>query len=260
MRDRTGLHLRFTYAPEAIDRRAATRLSGSGRASRSYLHTDKTSPRADAGTAQPRTHLSESQIMKPLLQSICALLALALPPAYAGERCYDFGRLKPGVEYAVNATVPIEIGDVRVRDLRLDGAQVAQKDKNVFLRVLDQQVAGGAKPELYGKNVAVQMLPREAVHRISLRYSHQPGADGTRAAMVEVNGVRHDWRGSMQTLDGRQIGVGTPHEARFKVRQPASTGGAGWISGELQIESTQGLKSFTIGAAELRLDDVCVEK
>jgi hypothetical protein len=263
IRDHTGLHLRFACTPEATDRRAAIRLSGSAPASRFFQHADKAPPHVHAATTLSRTRPSESQIMRPLLQSMPTLLtltALALPPAHAAERCFDFGRLTPGAEYAVNATVPIDIGKVHVRDLRLDGQPVAQKAENIFLRVLQQNVAGGVAPELYGKNVAVQMQPSEAVHRIALRFSHQPGADGARAAMVEVNGVRHDWQGAMHKLDGQVIGAGTPHEARFKVRQPNSTGEAGWISGELQLESRQGIKSFTIGAAELRLDDVCFAK
>ncbi|HEY6514085.1 MAG TPA: hypothetical protein VI032_19060 [Burkholderiaceae bacterium] len=180
--------------------------------------------------------------------------ALATSPVRADAPCYDFRDQVPETVYAVNATVPIGIGEVRVRPLRLDGAEVSPGNR--FFVVKDQHIAGAAAPEMYGKNVAVQVLPKQAVDTITLKYSHQPGADGARAAMVEVNGVRHEWQGSLHKLDGRLVGSGA-HPARFEVRQPNSNGENGWISGELKLSSRDGIRSFTIGAAELRLDDVC---
>lgn len=199
--------------------------------------------------------------LRQLALAAAAALALVHGSALAAEKCYDFSGLDPGATWGVDATVQIDIGEIRVRPLVLDGViQAAGNEANRFFKVAPsgQSIAGGQAPEVYAKNASIQMLPRDEVHKISLRYSHQPGADGVRAAMVEVNGVRHDWQGSIHKLDGRQIGA--RHAARFAVRQADGNGSNGWISGELKLTSQDGIKSFTLGAAELRLDDVCVER
>ncbi len=192
------------------------------------------------------------------LAIVAAAAAQMAAPAIAGERCYDFSGQTAGTDYAVGTTVPIDIGRVNVRELLSGGSAVAGNPANKFLRVMDQQIAGGAAPEMYGKNVAVQIEPHEAVHAISLRISHQPGAAGARAAFVEVNGQRHEFKGSLAALDGKSLGSGN-HVARFKVDLPPENT-SNWDTGRLRVSSTGDLRSFTLGAAELRLDDVCIER
>jgi hypothetical protein len=107
--------------------------------------------------------------------------------------------------------------------------------------------------------VAIQMLPAEGVKRIRLRYSHQPGVGEARAATVEVNGVQRDWRGSFEHLNHAHLGR-AGHPARFTVTPDGTAGGGAWKSGQLVVESREGIRSFTLGAAVLRLDDVCFER
>lgn len=192
-----------------------------------------------------------------------AIAALAVGAGAAGAKaCYHFDGQAPDASYAIDGPpVAIGIGEIRVRPLVLDGVVLAADNPaNRFFKVApsNQHIAGGQAPEMYAKNASIQMLPRDEVHKITLRYSHQPGAEGVRAAMVEVNGVRHDWQGSLHKLDGQQIG--SKHPARFAVRQDDGKGSNGWISGELKLSSKHGIRSFTLGAAELRLDDVCFER
>jgi len=73
---------------------------------------------------------------------------------------------------------------------------------------------------------------------------------------VEVNGERHEFAGSLQQLDGRVLGA--PAAARLKVRLPVADGA--YDVGQLVVESQAGIRSFSIGAAELHLDDVCFER
>ncbi len=186
---------------------------------------------------------------------------LSVGAAAAGEQCFDFSGLAPGTEFSVDSTtpVPIRIGEVLVRPLKLDGNVVAPNNRFFKVAAANQQIAGGAAPEMYGKNVALQMKPNEPVKQIKLKFSHQPGPSRNRAAFVEVNNVRHDWQGSFAKLDGKVVGQGSD-AARFSVRE-AVVGSSNWVSGELRL-SAQGeaIESFTLGAAELRLDDVCFER
>lgn len=181
-------------------------------------------------------------------------LGLAQLPAVGAEVCYPFDKLATDAQWAPGDTVPMSIGEVRVRNLLAGGNPVATNPANVFLKVMaTQKIAGGIAPEVYGKNVAVQMLPREAVAKVSMKVSHQPGVTVGRAAFVEVNGVRREFSGSLAKLDGRTVGP-----AKLKVDLPTANGN--WIGGRLSATSNQGIESFTIGAGELRLDDVCFEK
>jgi hypothetical protein len=187
--------------------------------------------------------------------------ALGADAAFTGEQCYDFSAIAPGTEYAVDGgtPIPISIGEVRVRPLRLDGNEVAPNNRFFKVAPEDQKIAGGAAPEMYGKNVALQMKPNSPVKQITLKFSHQPGPARNRAAFVEVNGTRHEWRGSFAKLNDKVVGQG-PDAARFNVRE-AAVGSSNWVSGELRLMAKdEAIQTFTLGAAELRIDDVCFER
>ena len=193
-----------------------------------------------------------------------SLVLLALAPAHAHARttvtCYDFDHLVAGASWPVDASEPvrISIGEVRIRPLKLDGVEVAPAHR--FFRVAEggQHIAGGTAPEMQGKNVAVQIVPSAGASSISMKVSHQPGPELGRAAMVEVNGARHDWSGSLASLHERAIGSGRD-AASFEVDiMPLND--SLWHSGWLKVTADHEIHSFTIGAAELRLDDVCIER
>jgi hypothetical protein len=185
--------------------------------------------------------------------------ALAGPPAAAAgsnETCYDFSGLEVGTAWLIDpkTELPIGIGSIRVHPLKHNG--VVQTPDVARFEVADTAIAGGQMPELAGTAVAIQMLPAPGVTRIRLRYSHQPGASEVRAAMVEVNGVQRDWRGSFERLNHEHLGR-AGHPARFTVTPDGTAGGGLWHSGRFVVESREPIRSFTIGAAVLRLDDVC---
>jgi hypothetical protein len=103
-----------------------------------------------------------------LLPASLAALVIAAAPQARADTCYDFGNQIDGTQYAVNGgPIDIGIGRFQVRDLVLDGNVVAPNDR-YFKVVGTQAIAGGARPEMYGKNVAIQMLPSEPVHQIRL--------------------------------------------------------------------------------------------
>jgi hypothetical protein len=191
-----------------------------------------------------------------LIAALAGAHAAAAPPAAAQETCYDFSGQEVGTAWLIDpkTELPIGIGAIRVHPLKHDG--VVQTPEVARFEVIDTAIAGGQLPELAGTAVAIQMLPAPGVSRIRLRYSHQPGANEVRAAMVEVNGVQRDWRGSFERLNGEHLGK-AGHPARFTVTPEASAGGGNWKSGRLVVESKEEIRSFTLGAAVLRIDDVC---
>lgn len=107
------------------------------------------------------------------MKALCALAATALlvaAPAQAGEQCYDFDRLADNTRWDVKAEIDFSIGAVRVRDLLVNGTPAVDKPENKFLLAkANQQIAGGALGEVYGKNVALQFLPKGPVSNISIR-------------------------------------------------------------------------------------------
>jgi hypothetical protein len=203
-----------------------------------------------------------SKVALPALASGLCALTLAVAPAQANatsaERCYDLSRLAVGTAWPVapQTAVPIDIGTLRVHPLVLDG--IVQTPKVARLVVADDRIAGGLSPELSAVAVALQIEPAPGVRRIRLRYAEQPGAGDLRAAMVEVNGVRHEWRGSFERLHRKNGGhPGLP--ARFRVTPEGPVDGNGWQRGQLELELKQPgeIRSFTLGAGFLRLDDLC---
>mgnify|MGYP000891395965 CR=1 FL=1 len=200
--------------------------------------------------------------MKKLFPTGLPLLAgLSLAPfgalAVAGATCYDFSGQEVGTAWLIEpkTAVPIDIGTLHVRPLVIDG--IVQTPAVARFEVVDTAIAGGVLPELAGTAVAVQLVPDRVVHRIRLRYSHQPGADDARGATIEVNGSRRDWRGAFERLNHESIGrAGLP--ARFTVTPLPAPGGGLWRSGQMVVESREAIRSFTIGAAVLRLDDICL--
>lgn len=193
----------------------------------------------------------------PVLPAASLLLALMSLPAAAkgGAVCYGFDRQPEGAQWSVGDTIAIdELGRAEVRDLLVDGRAYAPENR--FLRRVGNAIAGGSAPALYAKNVAVRLRPKAPVARISMRVAQQPGAEGARPAMLEVNGERVEFNGSLEQLDGRVLGGAAA--ARVKVRLPVSDGA--FDVGQVVIESKAGLRSVSIGAAELHLDDVCFER
>lgn len=184
------------------------------------------------------------------------LAVLALPAAAkGGPVCYGFDRQPEGAQWTVDDTIPIQdLGRVEVRQLLVDGKPYGADTR--FLRRVDNSIPGGSTPAMYAKNVVLRLLPKAPVTRISMRVAQQPGAAGVRPATVEVNGERHEFAGSLEQLDGRVIG--TPATARLKVRLPVADGA--FEVGQLVVESKAGIRSFSIGAAELHLDDICFER
>jgi hypothetical protein len=191
-----------------------------------------------------------------LVTAIAGTPALAAATAAQDETCYDFSGLEVGTAWLIEpqTALPIGIGTIRVHPLKLDG--VVQTPDDARFEVIDTAIAGGQPPELAGTAVAIQMLPAEGVKRIRLRYSHQPGPDEGRAATVEVNGARRDWSGSFERLNHEHLGP-AGHLVRFTVTPQPANAGSLWRGGQFVVESREAIRSFTIGAAVLRLDDVC---
>jgi hypothetical protein len=201
-----------------------------------------------------------NHLLRHAAAAAAALLALAPVQARTTTSCYHFDGQAAGASWPVDPAqaVPISIGEVRIRPLVLDGVEVAPAQRFFRVAPAGQHIAGGSAPEMQGKNVAVQVVPRPGATSVSLKLSHQPGPEMGRAAMVEVNGARHDWRGSFASLNERALGSGRA-AANFEV-DVTPVGDSLWHSGWLRVSSVQGIESFSIGAAELRLDDVCIER
>lgn len=205
-----------------------------------------------------------AQQARGLVAALRALLAIGAAgigvaqAAPGAETCYSFGGQEVGTAWPIepHTAVPIDIGTLRVHPLKLDG--VVQTPKVARFEVIDTAIAGGRSPELAGTAVAIQMLPVPGVKRIRLRYAQQPGVNDGRAVTVEVNGLHREWRGGFERLHGEHSGK-AGHPARFIVTPEGSTEGNGWQRGRLVVEVKNGseIRSFTLGAAHLRIDDVC---
>jgi hypothetical protein len=199
------------------------------------------------------------RIAAPVLVAVVAIAGTGL--AAAAETCYDFGRLAVGASWPIapQTAVPIDIGTLRVHPLVLDG--IVQTPKVARLVLADDAIAGGRAPELSAVAVAIQIEPAPGVRRIRLRYAEQPGVDDGRAVAVELNGLRRDWRGGFERLHGEHLGK-AGHPARFTVTPESASEANGWQRGRLQVEMKNGseIRSFTLGAALLRLDDMCFER
>jgi hypothetical protein len=197
-----------------------------------------------------------------LALAVASALALAQGPAFAAEKCYDFARLPTDARWGVDTSQLIDIGEVRIRPLVIKGQpfEAANPDKQ-FLRMQDQQIAGGQRPELYGAQVAMQIVPSQRVRVLRMRFAHQPGPDGKRPSFIEVNGEKHDFEGSFAKLNGRTMGQGTSWRAEAKADLAPSGADSLWHAGTLAVRSTQGgIDQVTIGAQFFRVDDVCIER
>jgi len=158
---------------------------------------------------------------------VVAMASTHADAAGASETCDGFGDHEVGTAWLIDPKIelPIGIGALRAHPLALNG--VVQAPATARFELIDTAIAGGRMPELAGTAVAIQMLPRESVTRIQLRYSHQPGAGDGGAATVELNGVRRDWQGSFERLNHQHLGrAGFP--ARFTVTPDAAAGEGPW--------------------------------
>lgn len=201
---------------------------------------------------------SQSRGLLVALGLVASLVEARANVAQALEACYSFGGQEVGTAWPIETqtALPIDIGTIRVQRLKPDG--VAQTPNVARLEVVETAIAGGRVPELAGTGVAIQLLPAAGVKSIRLRYAQRPEANDGRAVTVEVNGLHRDWRGGFETLHGEHPGR-AGHPARFTVTPDGPTQGNGWQRGRLVVAMKNGseIRSFTLGAAHLRIDDVC---
>lgn len=98
-----------------------------------------------------------------LALAAASALALAHGPALAAEKCHDFSQLAADAGWGVNTSLPIDIGEVHVRPLVIDGKPFeAENQERQVLRLQDPQIAGGQRPELHGSQIAMQIVPSGA--------------------------------------------------------------------------------------------------
>lgn len=207
------------------------------------------------------SHLSSCSPLRMLGRAVlCACLVGALPLAHAAaERFFDCSHQEIGTAWPIDpqAALPFDAATIRVHPLMLDG--VVQTPKQARFEVVDDETAGGRRPELPGVAVVVQIQPVAATRSLRLRHAHLPGSGDGRAATVEINGVRRDWRGSFEHLNGAHLGrAGLP--ARIIVTLDGPADGNGWQRGRMEVVLKQPgeIRSLTLGAGFLRLDDVCL--
>lgn len=189
-------------------------------------------------------------------------LVLTQPQAHAAEECYDFSGLAAGTRWGIHTTVPIDIGEVRIRPLIMNGQPFeADKPENQYLRRQDQQIAGGTAPEIYGAYIAMQIVPRQRVRALRMKFAQEQGASLQRHSFIEVNGEQHAFEGLLSKVNGRTLGQGTSWRAEARAQLAPTGPNSLWHAGTLAVRSTQGgIDQVTIGTQFFRVDDVCIER
>ncbi len=208
---------------------------------------------------------------------ICNRLRAALGGAFligsavslAGETCYDFSGMAVGTSYGIDQEVVIEngrgerIGKVRIRKFIKDGAEFTPINGTIQqLKISQSMIAKEASPEVALTYVGMQLIPVKPVKEVTMLVAQNLGRDGSRPAYIEINGERHDFSGSFNLADEREMGNLPAGRARFKASLEQDAAGANgqstWHRGRLGAVAVEGgIESFTIGSFAAHIDMVC---
>jgi hypothetical protein len=205
------------------------------------------------------------QKMLPL--AAVAAYCFAFQPAMAGEKCYDFSKMTVGKTYKIGDEIDISIGKVRIREFIKNGevfkpVNDVEQSLSVSQSVLAQ---GESSPELAGRLVGVQLIPREPVQEISMLVAQQLGLNANLPAYVEVNGELHDFTGSFNIANNKELGDAASGRARFKAKLVQDAAGPDgpsyWHRGRMGVRAVNGgIATATFGAQIFNFDQVCFKK
>ena len=206
-------------------------------------------------------HSMETQMKTYKYATLPAAVAMMLASLGANAatpgHCYDFSRMSEDASYSVGDVIETDHATITLKQYVYNGnpTDVA----NSRAERASSQIAGGASPELELKLVALNIVPKRPVHRITARVAQniaQDGGFGDSGIGVNRKGAKSQQ--GFAGLNGRVLGNSRTGKAKFTT-DIAPTGGANWQSGTIEFTAVKGsIKSIRLGAHTWRADNVCL--
>ena len=203
--------------------------------------------------------------MKTLNKAILpAAIALVFTSAGASAatspyHCYDFSQMSEDASYSVGDVIETKYATITLKQYVFNGNPVDPANSRAERR--SSQIAGGTSPELDVKLVALNVVPKTPVSKITARLAQniaQDGGFGDSGIGVNRKGLKS--QDGFAGFDGKVLGNARTGKARITA-DIAPTGGGNWHNGTLTFEAVQGsIESIRLGMHTGALDDFCLYK
>jgi len=186
------------------------------------------------------------------------LTSLGASAASTPGTCFDFSRMSEDASYSVGDVIDTDLATITLKQYVYNGSPVDVSNSRA--ERAPSQIAGGASPELELKLVALSIVPKKPVSRITTLVAQNIAPDGAFGdSGIGVNRKGKKSQTGFSGLNGKVLGTSRAGKAKISA-DIAPSGGGNWHSGTLEFNAVEGsIKSIRLGAHTWRLDNMCFE-
>lgn len=176
--------------------------------------------------------------------------------APAPDHCYDFSDMSEDASYTVGDVIETKFATITIKPYVFNGNVVSNDVQRA--ESIGQQIAGGSSPELYLKLVALNVVPKKPVSRITTQIAQNVGQNGGYAdSGVGVNRKGFKSPTGFSSMDGKVLGTNAKGKAKISANV-SQTGDGYWHTGTLEFNAVQGsIESIRLGGHTWRIDNMC---
>ncbi len=190
--------------------------------------------------------------------SLAAMFGSTIVVAEAApDHCYDFSNMADTASYTVGDVIDTKFATITIKPYKVDGvpAEAANRGANS----IGMQMAGGTSPELELKLVALNIVPKKPVKKISTQIAQNVGIDEAYAnAGLGVNKKGLKSKRGFAGMDGKVVGTTAKGKAKISANIAPLGGGGYWHAGTLEFNAVEGsIESIRLGGHTWRIDNMC---
>ena len=176
--------------------------------------------------------------------------------ANAPDHCYDFSNMAEGTSYTVGDVIETKFATITIKPYFRNGAPAEADNRRA--EYASSQIAGGSSPELLLYVVALNVVPKKPVSRITTRIAQSIPPNGAFAdSGIGVNKKGFKSQTGFAGVHGKVLGTRAVGKAKISADiSPVGTGN--WQAGTLEFDAVQGgIESIRLGGQSWRIDNMC---
>lgn len=196
-----------------------------------------------------------------LTLAIAALTSFNANAGQTPDKCYDFSNMSENASYTVGDVIETDFATINIKEYFVDGSPVEPEDQSVRkAEAIRSQIAGGASPELYLKLVALNVVPKKPVQRITTQIAQQIHPSGAFAdSGIGVNKRGYKSLTGFSDMNGKVLGTNAKGKAKITTNiTPDADPDSHWHRGTLEFNAVQGsIESIRLATHTWRIDNMC---
>lgn len=192
-----------------------------------------------------------------LTVAIAALTSFNANAGQTPDKCYDFSNMSENASYTVGDVIETDFATINIKEYTVNGAPVEASNRRA--EAIRADMAGGASPELNLYVVALNVVPKKPVSKITTQIAQSIAANGNYAdAGIGVNKRGYKSLTGFSDMNGKVLGTAAKGKAKISTNILPVGNGGNWHRGTLEFRAVQGsIESIRLGGHAWRIDNMC---